>query len=366
MRILIAPLDWGLGHATRCIPIISYLLAQHVEVVLGSEGRCADLLRKEFPQLEFIRIPGYGVSYPKGSGMAFKIAYQIPKIVRAIKREHTLLKELIRDKNISAVISDNRYGLWSKEIPCVFITHQLIVKSPLLEKFVRRLNYKYIVRFSECWIPDYAGENNLSGDLSHKFLLPNNAQFIGPLSRFVEEKIPSNKVVSGEGVKNILVLLSGPEPQRSLLESKMLDSIGKLKEDNMHLKFTVVQGMTEFDNTRKISDRLEIISHLTTRDLQSKINSSDLVLCRSGYSTIMDLAALSKKAIFIPTPGQTEQEYLAIYLRDKKIAYSVSQNNFILEEAILKSKNYSGFNSEFNGTGFQKTMDSFLAKILKE
>ncbi|HEY4799415.1 MAG TPA: glycosyltransferase family protein, partial [Bacteroidia bacterium] len=220
MRILIAPLDWGLGHATRCIPIISYLTEKKCEVIIAADGRALQLLRNEpaCRAASFVELPGYNISYPKNGSMAVKMAAQIPKILSGIKKEHKQLKKIIREKKIDAVISDNRFGLWSKDVPCVFITHQLMVKSPFGENLIHKLNKNYISKYSDCWIPDVAGENNLSGDLSHKFPLSSNAKFIGALSRM------SRDASSPEmGDHDLLAILSGPEPQRTLFEKKILE-----------------------------------------------------------------------------------------------------------------------------------------------
>src|SRR5687767_12164171 len=181
-RILVAPLDWGLGHAARCIPIIRHLLEKGCEVVIGADGRPLELLEGEFPQLEVALMPGYRITYPKSGSMVLRIAAQVPKILHGIRREHLLLGKIIQEKKIDAVISDNRYGLWNKKIPCVFITHQLMIKSPFGEKLIHRLNKNYIRRFTECWVPDEEGE--WSGDLGSKFALPPNGKYIGILSRF--------------------------------------------------------------------------------------------------------------------------------------------------------------------------------------
>ena len=369
MRILIAPLDWGLGHATRCIPIIKYLLEKSCEVVIGADGRALHLLQKEFPACEFVKISGYDISYPKNGSMVLKMASQIPKIISGIKREHKLLKKIIKERKIDAVISDNRYGLWSREVPSVFITHQLIIKSPFGEKLIHKLNMKYISKYSECWIPDYAGDNNLSGDLSHKFSLPKNVKFIGVLSRFASPPAPL-PLERGAQYK-LLVILSGPEPQRTLFEKKIIEQLdspptplpvrqaGLQKERGV----LIVQGITEKSVLIKISENIEMISYLTAEELKKEICSSEIVLCRPGYSSVMDLAMLNKKVIFVPTPGQTEQEYLAKYFSDKKIAYSVSQKYFDLKVAIKESEKYSGFTGNYSGEEFKNVVDKFLLSL---
>jgi len=356
MKILIAPLDWGLGHATRCIPIIKYLLEKKCEVIIGAESRPLHLLKKEFPSSEFVQIRGYHISYSKNGSMVFKMASQIPKILSGIKQEHELLKRIIKEKKIDAVISDNRFGWWSKKIPCVFITHQLMVKSPFVENLIYMLNKNYISKYSECWVPDAAGENNLSGDLSHKFPLPKNAKYVGVLSRFTSTPPLLSKE---KGVRNeVLIILSGTEPQRTIFEKKIIEQITLLKK-----KILIIQGITEKNEHKKISENVEMVSHLTSEELQKEILASEIILSRPGYSTIMDLAVLGKKAIFVPTPGQTEQEYLAKYFSEKKIAYSVSQKAFDLNTSLNESKKYSGFTENYSGEKFKQAVDEFILSL---
>jgi UDP-N-acetylglucosamine transferase subunit ALG13 len=370
MRILIAPLDWGLGHATRCIPVIRYLLEKGCEVVIGADGRPMQLLKKEFPALEFVVMSGYNISYPKRGSMALKIAFQIPKIVSGINREHKLLKEIIKEKNIDAVISDNRFGLWSREVPCVFITHQLMVKSPFGEKWIHHLNKKYILKYTECWVPDLGPsaksspqggglEGRLSGDLANKFALPANAKYIGLLSRFFA------KAQNDKTKNKLLVILSGPEPQRTVLEEKIIKQLENIPLSpplKGELTAVIVQGITEKNERRKIAENIEMVSHLTSEELQKEILSSEIILSRSGYSTVMDLAMMEKKAIFIPTSGQTEQEYLSKYFMDKKMVYSVSQEEFKLDIALKESKKYTGFIEKYSREEFKSAVDLFLAK----
>ena len=362
MRILIAPLDWGLGHATRCIPIIKYLLEKNCEVIIGADGRPLQLLQKEFPSLEFVVMPGYTISYPKNGSMVLKIASQIPKILSGIKKENEHLKKIIKEKKIDAVIADNRFGLWSKDVPCVFMTHQLMVKSPFGENLIHKLNKNYISKYSECWVPDRK-DSGLSGDLSHQFPLPENAKYIGVLSRFTS---PLNPLSRGRGEGGeVLVILSGPEPQRTVFEKKILDqlNIPLNPPSKGELTALIVQGVTEKNERKTLSENVSVVSHLTSDGLQKEILSSDIIISRPGYSTVMDLAILGNKAIFVPTPGQTEQEYLAKYFSEKKIAYSVSQKKFDLKIALEESKNYSGFTEKYSGEDFKNAVDSFLSSL---
>lgn len=187
-KILIAPLNWGLGHAARVIPIIRELLNLEAEVLMAADGRALEFLRKEFPQLNWIRLPGYDIRYQEKGSLTLQLLRQLPKIMVSFFAEQRQLEKIIQEERIDVVISDNRYGLFSKKIPCVFITHQtgIIVPKPFkwTEKIINRINHILISKFDACWIPDFEGENNLSGDLSHKYSKPPNAIFMGPLSRF--------------------------------------------------------------------------------------------------------------------------------------------------------------------------------------
>lgn len=335
-RILICPLDWGLGHATRCIPVIRLLLEKNAEVIIAADGRPLELLKKEFPQLEFIYLKGYNIQYPEKGSMILKIFFSVPKIFFGIYKEYLSVKKIIRIKKIEVIISDNRFGCWNKKIKSVFITHQLMVKTPFAEKLLHRLNLYFIKKYDECWLPDFAGTENLSGDLSHKYTLPKNAFFVGPLSRF--NSVITREVLPKQSFDEIMVIISGPEPQRTIFEKLILE---QTRQTN--LKALIVCGKTELEQKKETTGNIEIVNHLKADEMQNAILNADIIIARSGYSTIMDLVTLGKKAIFIPTPGQTEQEYLAEYLMSKKIAYCVSQKQFNLSNALLESINYKGF-----------------------
>jgi uncharacterized protein (TIGR00661 family) len=326
-RILVCPLDWGLGHATRCVPIIRMLLAKNATVLIAADGGALALLQLEFPTLEFIRLKGYNIRYSKGSSvtMMLQMMLSAPKIALRIFQEHQTLKQLIKKHNIDSVISDNRYGLWNSTVKSVFITHQLFIKSPFGEKILHRIVAFFANKYDECWVPDLATEPNLSGDLSHQLPVSTNTFFIGPISRFEYTQPEAKKY-------DILAIVSGPEPQRSIFESIL---IKQLKESNKTC--LLIRGLPTI-TTKKQDKNVEIIPHLPAKDLQKAIQQADIIIARSGYSTIMDLAALGKKAILIPTPGQTEQEYLAQKLMKDGFAYCCTQENFDLNEALEKVK----------------------------
>jgi len=327
-KILIAPLDWGLGHATRCIPVVQELLRKGHEVMIAADGNGEHILREAFPELQFIYLKGYHLSYSKYIPAWLKILLQLPKIFSAMRREHSELKKIIEEHDIDIVISDNRFGLWNKKVKTVYITHQVMIKCPVGLKFfeplLHALHTRTIRKFNHCWVPDYADENNLSGDLSHKYKLPTNAEFIGPLSRFDSDK---NQVIEND----LCIILSGPEPARSAFEKKIFDLLKSYTG-----KCIVILGRPGHKHPQ-VKSGTKIFSHLKSDELEKAILSSRFVICRSGYSGIMDLVALKKNALLIPTPGQTEQEYLGKYLSSKKIFQYREQKNFTLLDHASES-----------------------------
>jgi hypothetical protein len=224
-RILICPLDWGLGHATRCIPVIRHFLNRDAEIIIAADGRSLELLKQEFPQLNYVVFSGYNINYPDKGSMILKMILSAPKIIKGIKKEHFELDQIITDHKIDTVISDNRYGCWNKKTKNIFITHQLMIKSPFAEKLLHKIVLNHVKNFNECWVPDLATHDNLSGDLAHKYELPQNAFFIGFLSRFKMEKTENTMKLTASQKYDLLVIISGPEPQRSNFERMIIAQV---------------------------------------------------------------------------------------------------------------------------------------------
>ncbi len=314
--ILVAPLHWGLGHATRCIPIIRSLLDNKYDVLLGSDGAALLLLRKEFPQLSYVELPAYDVEYAeKAKHFKLKMFANLPKIKKAIGEERKLIKQLVADGKIQGIISDNRLGVRSKKVPSVIITHQLNVLSGNTSFFSSKLHQRVIRKFDECWVPDVDDQPNLSGKLGHIKNPDFSIRYIGPLSRMRNRELPASY--------DILALLSGPEPQRTMFEEKILECF---KDDGR--KVLLVRGVVEEQKTDEVINNMRVVNFMDTLELEEAINESDVVVSRSGYTTIMDLAALEKKAFFVPTPGQYEQTYLAKRLKYNGIVPSCKQEKF--------------------------------------
>ena len=342
-RVLVAPLNWGLGHATRCVPIIRELLRQGKEVVIAAEGYPLRFLRREFPHLEWVEFEGLKVEYADGESQVGAMLRQLPGFLRGIWREHRELKRIVEAYDIQVVISDNRFGLWCRDAYSVYMTHQLMVKMPrglrCLEWGVWRLHRWFIRHYDECWVPDVEGDDNLSGDLSHKYPLLKNTKFIGVLSRFSTEKIEWEDVrIDAEALDlderyDVVAVLSGPEPHRSNLEAEIASmhnvqcTMHNLTPSALRArppktggqygalnsKLLIVQGLPEDDLrlATRTDEGIHYIPHLPTRLLQWYMQEAKQIVCRSGYSSIMDLHTIGRKAHLIPTPGQTEQIYLA-------------------------------------------------------
>ena len=326
-RILVAPLDWGLGHATRCIPIIHELIKQGAEPFLAGERAQEELLRSEFPQLQFIPLTGYRVLYSKtASGLVWKMMRQVPQLQNAIRMEQEWLQKAIRKYQLKAVISDNRYGLYNENVPCVFLTHQLLIKTGTgkwIERLLQKKNYRYIKRFSECWVPDQPGESNLAGELSHPRLLPQiPVKYCGLLTRMIHKGLPEKK-------GHLLIILSGPEPQRTIFENKIIDQLSYYAGSA-----TVVRGLPGNQNLVPSTNMIRFYNHLPSEDLNKEMEQAEFIVSRSGYSTLMDVMTLQKKCVFVPTPGQTEQEYLARYHAGKNGCNYMLQNSFNLNVAL--------------------------------
>jgi len=308
MKILICPLNWGLGHATRCVPIIRELIDSGHEPVLVADGFPLEFLKQEFPTLRFIEYPSYSIHYSAGTSQLGAMFISLPKIIRGIMKEHTWLKNVLKTEHFDQVISDNRFGMWSKSSHSIYITHQVMVKMPkgwkFLEPLVHRLHVGCINRFNECWIPDTAGNVGLSGDLSHKYPLPANARYIGHLSRFQGMgKIKQNTAYE------VVAVVSGLEPQRGIFEKYIIE-----RYKNAPHKTLLVAGQPQEGNKETRVGNITRISHLADVELASVLLGTTRIISRSGYSTIMDLKVLGclDKAELTATPGQTEQEYLKI------------------------------------------------------
>lgn len=352
-RILVAPLNWGLGHVTRCIPLIQALERMGAEVLLASDGGALRLLKAEFPQLPAYELPSYRIRY-ESPNMVRNIAWQLPRILYAIRSEQWATEKLVREHGIHGIISDNRYGCFSAKANSVILSHQLHLRIPnhLLEWTANGVLHRALRKFDAIWAPDVAEEPNLSGELSHggQDVHP-NVRFIGPLSRLQPD--------GSKTEYDVAVVLSGPEPQRTFLEQRLLEQAMLLPQ-----KFIFIQGKTRAKEHYYVADNVELVSYLTSQELNEVLLASEIIVCRSGYSSIMDLAALCKKALLIPTPGQTEQEYLADHFARQNTFLVQKQEEIDLETGLGKVPATTGFQQgQFETQAFSPYLEQWVNSL---
>ena len=328
-NILVAPLNWGLGHATRCIPIIRELEKNGFTPILASDGVALQLLQKEFPHLQSLELPSYKIEYAKnGADFKWKLIKNSPKIIKTFFAEKKIVKKWVSEFNLQGIISDNRLGVYSKKIPSVFMTHQLNVLSGNTTWISSKLHQHFIKKFTECWIPDIQENPNLTGKLGHLNDSSLNLKYLGPLSRLEKKELPIKY--------DLMVILSGPEPQRTFLEQKLKNEVRLFAG-----KVLFIKGIIEYEQKMGQDENVTYYNFMTSSDIETAYNESEMVLCRSGYTAVMDLAKLQKKAFFIPTPGQFEQEYLAKRLKKNGFVPFAKQDDFRIEN-LLEVKLYGG------------------------
>ncbi len=353
--VMVCPLNWGLGHAARCVPVISTFQRFGHAVVVAGDGPVLHYLKGVFGStVQYYCLPDIHVSYPLRGSFALKMLWQLPRVVYSIWKEHILVQRLIDTTGASLLVSDNRYGLFSGKTKTIFITHQLFIKAPQgfhwLEPLLFHCSQWFIRRFHSCWVPDFYDAENLSGDLSHMRTLP-RVRFVGPLSRFyaIDVTKEQNPLPDGFPEKFVLVILSGPEPQRSMLEKTLqrqfcaLDDpvvfvrgvSSNISDSPFHLN--VLDEHSNDHMVPKANARHIGFDHLPKEQLAYLIRRCTIVVCRPGYSTIMDLAVFGKKALVIPTPGQTEQEYLGRRMHEKGWVLSVEQDHVSVSKHLREA-----------------------------
>lgn len=338
-RIFISPLDWGLGHASRLIPLISELKEKGHFILLGTESQSAAVYKELFPEIQQIRLKGYGIKYAR-TKPELKLLLQIPRIKYAIFNEYFRLRKIVRNHRIDVVISDSRFGLRHKNTLNLILSHQLNILYPqkwwLFGKILNFSNRFLLNSFDAVLIPD--DENYwCSGLLSMNKNIKNQI-FIGLLSRFSLLGKPIKKT----HFFDLVFALSGPEPQRTHFEELIL---GQLQ----HTKYSalIISGKPEYDSAIQITSNIKKVPHLLAEEFADALVNAKVVISRSGYSSLMDYACLGiKQVVLIPTPGQTEQEYLAKNQMDNQICYSVTQKAFQLEDALIQVKHYKGFSDK--------------------
>jgi len=298
-QILFSALDWGMGHLTRSAVVIKSLLQNGNTIhFAGTKAQC-NFMRAEFDAIECFEIKGYEITLDSTKNTFIQVLSQFAKIKKAIRTEHKWLNSFVQNHTIDLIISDNRYGFYHPKIESVLITHQINLQIPFFKSIVNKKLRHWISNFNSVWVPDFE-DRKLTGELSNPKKL-SNVFFIGPLSRF--EKIDADpKYV-------YLIILSGPEPERTNFIKTALD-FAKDKTDNIAIVGTKIEGINSFENP-------------TTQELELLIAQSETIISRAGYTTIMEMVSLAKKAILFPTKGQYEQEYLAGFIENPKLKFQL-------------------------------------------
>ncbi|HXD93342.1 MAG TPA: hypothetical protein VNX01_09020, partial [Bacteroidia bacterium] len=253
------------------MPLIKQLQQQQNSLVIACTSQQQQFFEQEISGVEFVFLFGYNMRYTKVLPLWMKILMQLPKLFSVVRKEKKWLATYLKNNKADIVISDNRFGFYNENVESIFITHQLNVQAPFFKKLINRINSSFIEKYNACWVPDYAEEEKrLSGILSTKKNVK-NVIFIGPLSRFEKKEIQQKKY-------DVLILLSGPEPQRTLLEEKLISAF-----ENTNYKIALVRGCFN-ERAQKLSSNFQVIDVASSKQLQELFNESGKIICRSGYS----------------------------------------------------------------------------------
>lgn len=344
-KILVAPLDWGMGHATRMVPVIDALCTRGYDVWLAANGSAASFLKNRYPNLPLLSPPAYDIRYAD-KRMFYQLVKQIPETLKVVKQEHQWLEKQVEEHQFKAVISDNRFGMWSSKVPSVFVTHQLSILSPVFKGVATGINKQFIGKFTTCWVPDGAN-NELAGELSRgELTVP--LHYMGPLSRFTG--------LAGEGNEktcDVLAVVSGPEPTRTTFEKQLVEQLSK-----SHLKWKLLRGKPG-DDTPETD---QMLNHANDAAFAELVKGAKLVVCRSGYSTLMDLIHFNTPLLCVPTPGQPEQEYLAQHWQKQGWCITQNQKDMDIQKAIAQLS-HSTINFPNIPSGLEKQLDQLLASL---
>jgi hypothetical protein len=353
IKIFVCAMNWGLGHATRCIPLIKIFENLGCNVTLGSDGPSLILLKHEFPHLDAIELPSYGIKYSRILPMAFNMLFQMPKILINIIREKKYIDKIQESECFDIVVSDSRFGCHTKYATNIYLTHQVKIRFPRFMRFLEPggvfFHHLIIKKFDNLWIIDRKGESSLAGDMSQVYGY-DNVFFIGILSRFTCGCIIKKNI-------DVCFLLSGPEPQRTQFENIIV----KLNMPDSK-RYCLIRGLPESVDFLSMPANWKVYNHITSEELGNVLLSSRHIVCRSGYSTIMDLVKLGLSATLVPTPGQPEQEYLAEYLSGKFGFRSIKQKSFD-EKSIELTENCCS--EACSMTEFEDVFPCVVDKIVK-
>jgi UDP:flavonoid glycosyltransferase YjiC (YdhE family) len=360
-HVLVSPLNWGLGHATRDIPVIRSLLAHGHEVTIAGCGNALSALQQEFPACRSLTFADYSVPLSADRLFLARFVASFPLLLQGIAKERRNLAAILAEDRYDLIISDNRLGIYSDTVPSLFITHQLHYHLPWIawpfELAGVRLNSYLHGKFDRVIVPDNApGPCSLAGKLSRAdtVLTRSRAYYAGILTSTRRRAIPQDL--------DYLILISGPEPQRTGLEKRLLP-----EAENLPGTVAVLLGSPNRAGIDEHAGRCTVQSYASTEEKELLMNRAKCIICRSGYTTMMELAELGKRtALLIPTPGQPEQEYLARYYEKNGWFHGQEQHRIDLMVDLERTGGYRGF-PEVPGTeeNVRRLYDEVLAGYLE-
>lgn len=305
--ILVAPLNWGLGHAARTAALIDYLRRSGARIILAGDGKSGLWLRRHYPTLKYWPMPELDLHYSRHNHQILCLLGQLWKVIGWMHADKCCVREIARQEKPDYILSDNRPGFRAKDIHSIYITHQVRIHLPQswrwAEGIATAIHRHLFKSFDEVWIPDYEQiDKSLAGELSHPAPRGITSQYIGPLSR-LEPYLETPE----DTRYDTLILLSGLEPQRSIWEKELIEQYAQRDEEVL-----LIEGRIGEPNTRRSYRHITIQPWIGDEALAACLKGCHEIVVRSGYSTIMDLALMGviDKARFTPTPGQSEQEYL--------------------------------------------------------
>ena len=327
MKALVAPLDWGLGHATRCAPVVREFLEKGCDVELAVTRENAAILREMFPDVRQRLAPSYNIVYPKhGYNMAFWLLKNSAHLRAVMRAEHHYAEEMVERHGYDILVSDNRFAFRSRKAKSVYMTHQCRIAFPkmlrMFEAFGAAWHASVMSRFDEVWVPDVPEFPGYAGSLSHVERCPRPPKFVGPLSRFA--MLPLTQ--STEKDLGIVAVVSGVEPARSRFASRLSSVLPQIPG-----KHVVILGKPASSLKTWTAGNVTFYNHLPTQEFADVISRAGWVISRGGYSTVMDMAVLGAKCIFVPTPGQYEQVVLAADLSAAGFAVSIEEGSLSVD-----------------------------------
>jgi hypothetical protein len=327
----------------------------------GNDWQIAIIKQVWGNKITTLPLSGYNITYSRlNHVLQIGLLSQLPRLLQVIKAEQHWLLHTVRTHSIQGIISDNRYGLHHSSVPTVIITHQLRILTgagAMADAAVQQMHYRYLQRFGEVWIPDTEQQPSLAGVLSHPDTLPHKSRYIGWLSRF--EGVAATQTDNSD--KHLLILLSGPEPLRTETSKRLWQQALGYKGGRV----VFADGSDAANAPASVPPHITYHRRLNDQELIAAVGNAHTVVCRSGYSTIMDLVAMGARAILLPTPAQTEQQYLGKYLHKQKLFYTIPEKDFEINDALEKYRNFT-FSAMPSVAGFnmhQQAINNWLATL---